>query len=249
MNMINCYKVSVIVATYNEIANLEKLSKEVFLALDVMNCDSELIIVDDNSPDGSFTESLRLARIDTRIRPILRESNRGLAASIYEGLKAASKDIVIIMDADLSHSPLEFHKILSNFSNTDLNMVWASRYVSGGSIEESQSFTLQFNLSKIFNRVIMILLKIPVLDTTNGYFSFRRYLFNENEFSDCFNGYGDFSFLFLHKLIFLNYVDKKSVLEIPSRYYQRIYGHSKTKLLKVGINYIFAAIKARLNHQ
>ncbi len=238
--------ISVVVATYNEIKNLPELVYEVFNSLDELKCESELIIVDDNSPDGTFGEALRLGKLNNRIRPILRESNKGLGASIYEGLKAARNEIIFIMDADLSHSPKEFKNILLNFCDSKVDMVWCSRYVKGGKIEEPKRFTFQFYLSKIFNILIKNLLCLQIYDTTNGFFGFRKKLFNENDFLECFTGYGDFSFLFLHKLNCKKKVTKFSVIEIPSVYYQRRYGESKTNLMKVGISYLYEAIKARL---
>ena len=193
------YGCSIIVATFNEVENVERLVKtinNVFLSLDYQ---FELIIVDDNSPDQTFKELLRLSKSYKNLRPILRRSDHGLAKSIWEGLRAVKYDNIIIMDSDLSHQPSEIPGILRELRRENL-MVWRSRYIKGGAIEKSKRNSLQYSLSRIFNYFIKIVLNLPILDTTNGFFGFKKELLAVKKLEHCFQGYGDFSFLFLFTL-------------------------------------------------
>jgi dolichol-phosphate mannosyltransferase len=237
---------SVIIATYNEVENVELLVQKLTETLDKKIKKYEIIIIDDNSPDKTFEKLLLLSNNYKTLRPILRTSEQGLARSIWEGIRAVRHESIIIMDSDLSHMPSEIPEMIDCLDNGNL-MVWRSRYVNGGKIENSPDNSLQFVLSRFFNIFLMRLLKIPVLDTTNGYFAFKSCILEKGNFEKYFQGYGDFSFLFLYALIKNNIISKNDVVEIPSTYKQRIAGESKTKLFKVGLSYSCIALKARFS--
>ena len=124
-------------------------------------------------------------------------------------------------------------------------MVWRSRYIPGGDIQNSSTNKTQYNLSRIFNILIKRILDLPILDTTNGFFAFKRKLLSCRDIESCFQGYGDFSFLFLFKLGNEKLVAQRDLEEIPSVYKQRIAGVSKTKLFKVGLSYSFVVLKTK----
>lgn len=239
------YGCSIIVATYNEVENVENLVNKISSVFLNFEGEFEIIIVDDDSPDGTFDKLLRLSKRHNNLRPIIRRSDRGLAKSIWEGLRAVKYDNIIIMDSDLSHQPSEIPGILEELEKKNL-MVWRSRYIFGGQIENSKKNGLQYRLSRIFNYFIMRVLNLPILDTTNGFFGFKKKLLQTRNLKQCFQGYGDFSFLFLFALCSQGVVDKTNVVEIPSTYKQRLAGSSKTRLLKVGLSYSFVAFQAKL---
>jgi len=93
---------SVIVPTYNERDNLAPLARRLFASGD--RDLTELLIVDDNSPDGT-AEAARALAGDYPIRCIVRTDQRGLATAVMAGLRAARGELVVVMDADLSHPP------------------------------------------------------------------------------------------------------------------------------------------------
>ena len=164
---------SIVIATYNEVENVANLLKQLDNVLSKCTKKFEIIIVDDNSPDNTFEELLRLADIYKRLRPVLRTSNHGLAKSILEGLRLAKFENVVIMDSDLSHQPSEIPEMLLSLENGKL-MVWRSRYIPGGDIQNSSTNKTQYNLSRIFNILIKRILDLPILDTTNGFFCFQK---------------------------------------------------------------------------
>ena len=235
---------SIITATFNEADNVQVLIEKLYEAISPILKDFEIIVVDDDSPDGTFEKLLTLSNKFDNLRPIVRKFDHGLAASIWDGIRAAKFDNIVIMDADLSHQPSEIPNMLK-LLDEGYCMVWRSRYVRGGAIERSISLNVQFKLSKLFNYIIKKLLHIPILDTTNGFFAFKRVLLETSRYQGCFRGYGEFSFLFLHKLMVENAITKEQVLEIPSIYKNRLYGRSKTKLLRVGLQYTLRALSVR----
>ena len=100
----------IVVPTYNEKGNIERVHSEIFRS--VRSCD--LLIVDDNSPDGTGEVADRLARKDHRVRVLHRGSKQGLGSAYVEGMKAALKwgyELIIAMDADLSHDPANLEQL------------------------------------------------------------------------------------------------------------------------------------------
>ncbi len=240
---------SIITATFNEVKNIEIMYKNIFQELEIdkkIELNVELIIVDDDSPDQTFKRALDISCSDERVRPILRKSNKGLGQSVFTGIKSAKYEYIVIMDADLSHNPYEIIEMYNTMRLNSLDMVWCSRYIPGGMVEKNISGDIQFFLSRMFNKLISIILKLPICDTTNGFFMFRKNCFNQEQLYKCFNGYGDFSFLLLYKLIQLKKVNVSKIVEIPSIYRERKFGDSKTKLFKVGFDYCKSALYARL---
>lgn len=123
-------KISIVIPTYNERDNLEKLIKAIF-GLQIENL--EMIIVDDNSPDGTgkLAESLSHSY---PISTIHRNKKLGLGSAVIEGFKLAKGDVLGVMDADLSHPVEVIPKILEELKNFDL--VIGSRLTQGGIVEK-----------------------------------------------------------------------------------------------------------------
>lgn len=238
---------SIVTATFNEVENVQPLIEEIYNKLKPSFSDFEIIVVDDNSPDGTFDKLLNLANDFDGLRPIVRKSDHGLAASIWDGIRATKFDNIVIMDADLSHQPSEIFEMIELLMR-GYKMVWRSRYVTGGGVEHAIKSNIQFKLSKLFNYFIKNILSIPVLDTTNGFFAFDRTLLQTDNYKECFIGYGEFSFLFLHKLTIGKVITKDQVIEIPSEYKSRKYGSSKTKLFRVGLQYTMSALSIRIKN-
>src|SRR5512140_327664 len=94
--------VTVVVPTYNERENVAVLAQRLFAALAPLSC--ELLVVDDNSPDGTATVAAELAA-SYPVRCLVRRDERGLATAVIAGLRDARGQLVVVMDADLSHPP------------------------------------------------------------------------------------------------------------------------------------------------
>ena len=125
-------ELSLIVPTYNEVENVGRLFERVHAAVSTY-CRYEVLVMDDNSPDGTADEVRRYAdRYPVRV--IVRTTNRGLAPSIVDGLKLASGQVIGVIDADLQHPPEKLPELLNEVRG-GADVVVASRYEAGGGIE------------------------------------------------------------------------------------------------------------------
>ena len=122
---------SVVVPTYNERENLKAIVERILSAADV-----EIVVVDDGSPDGTGDMADELAGSYDKIKVIHRKGKLGLSSAIIEGLRNASSDVVGVIDADLSHPPELISKLISPILKGEADVVFASRYVPGGGVED-----------------------------------------------------------------------------------------------------------------
>jgi dolichol-phosphate mannosyltransferase len=160
---------TMVVPTYNERGRLEELVKALFAAAASHRIDLELIVVDDNSPDGTGELADRLATT-RRMRVIHRAGKLGLGTAVVEGFRLASADVVGAMDADFSHPPGVVPRLLAAMRATGADVVVASRYVRGGG-------TSNWPLRRRFmSRLACVLARplSPIRDATSGFFVMRR---------------------------------------------------------------------------
>ena len=160
---------SIVVPTYNERDRLGDLVEAVFAAYSVHGVDGELVIVDDNSPDGTGALADELAGRH-RIRVIHRSGKLGLGTAVIEGFEATDAPIVGVIDADLSHPPDLLPLMLSVMRQTSADLVIGSRYISGGG-------TRNWPLGRLLlSRLACLLAHVltPVSDATSGFFLIRR---------------------------------------------------------------------------
>jgi dolichol-phosphate mannosyltransferase len=161
-------RIAVIIPTYNERDNIRLITAGVRSALPA----ADLLIVDDNSPDGTGEIADDLASTDKRIHVLHRRAKAGLGAAYVAGFQAAldqGYDTIVEMDADGSHQPKELPKLLAALADADIAL--GSRWVPGGealSWLKSREF-----LSRAGNAYARILLGIPLRDMTTGYRAYR----------------------------------------------------------------------------
>jgi len=162
-------KISIIVPTYNERENLPILVEEIHNSLS--NFDYELVIVDDNSPDGTGELAERLSR-EKPIKVIHRRGKLGLASAVVEGFKHSEGDILGVMDADLQHPPRDIPKLLKEAEKADI--VIGSRYVEGGGVEK-WSFNREFisRMAKLLPQILFAKVR-PIKDPLSGFFLVKK---------------------------------------------------------------------------
>ncbi len=165
-------QLTVIVPTYNEAENLPKLVSALF-ALPLM--DLKILVVDDNSPDGTGALADELAgRHPGRVSVIHRAGKLGLRTAYLEGFEkalAAGAEAVGQMDADFSHDPGRLPAMLAALENADF--VLGSRYVPGGSVDEHWPIWRK-GLSRFANFYARTILEFPLSEPTAGYRLWRR---------------------------------------------------------------------------
>ena len=165
----NYIEVSIVVPTYNERENVGLLCDGICDALNG-RWDYEVIIVDDNSPDGTAEVVRKLALRDPAITILERPGKLGLGSAVVDGFRMAQGDYWVMMDADLSHRPEDLPALLNALSDADI--VVGSRYVPGGGIV---NWPLHRRMaSKGASAVGRMLLGFKVRDLTSGFVALRR---------------------------------------------------------------------------
>jgi dolichol-phosphate mannosyltransferase len=161
-------KILVIVPTYNELENVRIITSGI--RTNVPGAD--ILIADDNSPDGTGEVADELAATDQQIKVLHRTNKAGLGAAYLDAFSWAKKngyDVVVEMDADGSHRPVDLVKILEQLNNADV--VLGSRWVAEGKVV---NWPLQRKiLSQGGNIYTRLMLGIPVKDATGGFRAYR----------------------------------------------------------------------------
>jgi dolichol-phosphate mannosyltransferase len=216
----------IIIPTYNESGNLEKLVQKITAAYP----DFKIIVVDDNSPDGTGKLAEKLAKIYP-LKILNRAGKFGLGtAYVYAFKKILSgdfkdwgqPDFIIQMDADLSHDPKDILPMLAKTEECDL--ILGSRYVSGGKIE---NWGIGRRLLSLFGNVYArIILNLPYRDLTGGFKCFKKHVL-QNLDLDSLSSVG-YNFQIettyrAHKMGF-------KICEIPITFTERKIGKSKIDL-------------------
>lgn len=208
----------VILPTYNEAGNIEKLANE----LHERYSDLNIVIVDDNSPDGTGRIADELAENSDRIHVIHRSSKLGLGTAYIAGYKLSLQrgaEYICTMDADFSHPPEFVGPILERAQNCDV--VIGSRYVEGGK-------TVNFGYHRIFlsrgaNFFAKSVLGLKPGDCTSGFRCYRRKVLESIDLDSLFsNGYS-----FLIELLYHCQKHEFVVGEVPFTYVARVQGLSK----------------------
>jgi dolichol-phosphate mannosyltransferase len=172
-------RVLVIVPTYNEVENLERILTRLQDAVP----DAHALVVDDGSPDGTGELAEKLAADDARVHVLRRTAKNGLGAAYIAGFRWARDhgyDVVVEMDADGSHAPEQLPLLLAGLADADL--VLGSCYVAGGRVTDWPAHRLL--LSRVGNRYTRWALRLPLNDATGGYRAARAGLIDRLPFDD-----------------------------------------------------------------
>ncbi len=162
-------QLSVIVPTYNEAQSLPELAGRLFAALQEAGLEGELVVVDDGSPDGTGVLAEDLAR-RYPIRVLHRPARAGLASAVLEGMARARGEVLVVMDADLSHPPEAVPRLVAPILAGEAELAVASRYVRDGGVAR-WPWTRRF-VSWVANLLARPL--VPMRDATSGFFALRR---------------------------------------------------------------------------
>lgn len=160
---------SVIVPTYNERENIARLAGAIIEA--VGDTPVEILVVDDNSPDGTAAMVAELAATDARVRVVSRERKQGLSSAVFAGVSASSGAYICIMDADFSHDPEEIPPMLAK-AQAGYDVVVGSRYARGA-VFVGQPLTRRV-ISYALNLGARLVLQIGTRDVLTGYAIVRR---------------------------------------------------------------------------
>jgi dolichol-phosphate mannosyltransferase len=166
-------KLSVISPTLNEAQNIPALVEQLERALGTV--DYEILIVDDNSPDLTWSVAEQIARTNPRVRMLRRMENPGLGMAVIDGFTAAQGDMLACIDADLQHDPAILPRMIAELQ-CDVDVVVGSRHVEGGGVGEWDRWR-RFE-SWCATKTAQLLLGFELKDPMSGYFLVRRQDFN-----------------------------------------------------------------------
>jgi len=161
---------SIIVPTYQEVANLGMLVERLFAALSAAGIEAELILVDDDSQDGT-EELIESMKGRYPVRLIVRKGQRGLASAVLSGFAAARYDRLVVLDADLQHPPELIPELLRCLNRNDCDFVIGTRYAgSGGIVDE---WPIRRRISSWIATLLARPLA-PLSDPMSGFFALHR---------------------------------------------------------------------------
>jgi len=241
--------VSVVLPTYNERDNICDLIDAIRREVAPVGYVYEVLVVDDNSPDGTAEVVRRRYNIDahgegqlpgedhTTVRLFVRTQHKGLANSIRDGLILAQGRTLVVMDTDFNHDPALIPQMVDLLRYYDL--VIGSRFVMRGGMEDR----LRYHFSQLYNVFIRALFQTQIQDNLSGYFAIRRERLYSLAplFPAIFYGYGDY---FIRLLLAAWRQDWK-ILEVPVFYILRRHGDSKTGFWSIFQQYTAAVLRLR----
>jgi dolichol-phosphate mannosyltransferase len=211
-------RVVMVIPTYNEVDNLEWIVGRLRGA----RPEVDVLVVDDESPDGTGLVADRLAAENPQVHVLHRAAKGGLGAAYLHGFRWAldeGYDVIGEMDADGSHQPEELHRLLGALGRADL--VIGSRWVPGGSV---RNWPVQRELlSRGGNAYVRLLLGIDVRDATAGFRLFRRATLEKIDLSQVRST----GYVFQTDLVARTLRAGLTVREVPIEFVERIRGESK----------------------
>lgn len=231
-------RLSVILPTYNERGNIVRLIRSIASICTRHKISTEVIVVDDNSPDGTGQKAKNHFKKNRNVRVFVRISEKGLATAIKMGIKKAHGTFILVMDTDFNHNPKEIPKFLEKVH--DCRLVIGSRFVKDGGMENQ----IREKLSWLFNLYLRFLLQHGVHDNLSGFFVMRKKDLLSFNLNTLFYGFGDY----FMRLVYKVHTRGFSIYEVPVFYKNRTSGVSKSRFLPMFISYTFSALRLRLEN-
>ncbi len=226
--------VTVILPTFNEKDAIVPHVSHVSEVLTNAGYMHEVLVVDDDSPDGTAQVVRDAGKKNKKIKILVRKSNHGLGLSIGDGVRNAAGNIIIGMDADGNHDPEDIPNMLKHLKG-ETKLVIASRFKGSGGMKGWRMMpTFLFN-------AMFRLFGLPIWDNTSGYYAVRKADLEKLGLTRIYYGYGDYHL----RLVFYAAQAGWKMEEVPTTYQARLGGASKSKLLKMAVEYTKEAWRLR----
>jgi len=217
--------VSIIIPTYNEAGNISPLVERLQKLSFNGEMKIEIVIVDDGSNDGTIDIIRRLMKKYNNIKLLVRPRRLGIGSAYKDGLKLASGDIIVQMDADLSHRPEYLPRLIHELVTSNVDLVIGSRYIKGGIVVDwpLHRYILSYGMC-ILARLI---LRMDIKDLLSGYRVYRRNVYEFLTLTRKAHGFADFEV----EMVYLAKRHGLKVKEIPIVFIGRRTGSSKIAIL------------------
>lgn len=220
----------VVIPTYNEEGNIEPLLRAIF----GLKIELDVLVVDDNSPDGTADLVTALQKYYPRVLHLLRRPKKeGLGRAYLAGFSWAlgySYDYVCSMDGDFSHAPIDLPRLLNICAELNADMVIGSRYIAGGRVVDWPCSRVW--LSRFANWFARFITHLPIQDTTAGFVCYRAVML-KNILHVASIGYS-----FQIEIKFCAHKNGAKIIEVPITFTNRIRGSSKMNLKIAGESFI-----------
>ncbi|XP_039750349.1 dolichol-phosphate mannosyltransferase subunit 1 [Pararge aegeria] len=229
-------KYSILLPTYNERENLPIIIWLLIKYLDTSGYDYEVIVIDDGSPDGTLEVAKQLQKLYGSNKIVLqpREKKLGLGTAYIHGMKHATGNFIIIMDADLSHHPKFIPNFIELQKKHDVDLVSGTRYRDGGGVY-GWDFKRKL-ISRGANFITQLLLRPGASDLTGSFRLYKKDILQKLIDSCVSKGY-----VFQMEMIIRARQLDYTIGEVPITFVDRVYGESK-----LGGSEIFQFAKALL---
>lgn len=219
--------ISVVIPAWNERENLEILLPSLSKVIETLGLDSEIIIADGGSVDGSQKFAQQSGA------RVVVQSERGYGGALLAGFAAAQAPYVVTMDADLSHPPVFLHDFWR--LRAEAEMLIASRYIEGGKADMG---SFRRVLSRILNRTYSRVLDLPLADLSSGYRMYRRDVLARLDLKA-----RDFDVL--EEILVRVHLLGGRIKEVPFHYQARNSGKSHAKLIRFGWAFATTLVRMR----
>lgn len=208
----------VVIPTYNERESIESLIREVLS----LSLGLNILLVDDDSPDGTGAIVSKLAEESPRVRLLTRKKRKGRGSAGVDGFKTALEmgaDLIIEMDADFSHHPRHIPDLVANANN--YQVVLGSRFVAGGA--DRDRGMLRQMVTRLAGLYVRTSLGIKIRDVSSGYRCFRREVFEKVDLEDMISAGPSIVLEILYKVCLNGF----TVKEVPIIFEDRRQGQTK----------------------
>ncbi|XP_071649781.1 dolichol-phosphate mannosyltransferase subunit 1 [Temnothorax longispinosus] len=233
-------KYSILLPTYNEVENLPIIIWLIVKYMEESELAYEIIVIDDGSPDGTLDMAKQLQRVYGEDKIVLkpREKKLGLGTAYMHGIKYATGNFIVIMDADLSHHPKFIPKMAELQRYLELDIVSGTRYAQGGGVY-GWDFRRKL-VSRGANFLTQILLRPGASDLTGSFRLYKKDVLEKLIQSCVSKGY-----VFQMEMIVRARQFNYTIGEVPITFVDRVYGQSKLGGSEVvqfvkGLLYLFA---------
>jgi len=225
---------SILLPTYNERENLPIITDLIVHTMETHHIDFEIVIVDDNSPDGTGSVARRLSELygPDRIKLLERAGKLGLGSAYRDGLKLVTGEFVFLMDADFSHHPKFMPRMIEVQRESSVDIVTGTRYRDGGGVH---GWDLHRKLtSRVANFLAQVLLNPPASDLTGSFRLYKRCVLEK-----LISSFEPSGYVFQMEILVRAAASGYSIREVPITFVDRVYGVSK-----MGGNEIVTYLKA-----
>ncbi|MGH9257394.1 MAG: polyprenol monophosphomannose synthase [Vicinamibacterales bacterium] len=209
-------RILTLVMTYNEASNIGRLVPEILKHVPT----TAVLVVDDNSPDGTAEVVRGLGASDPRVEVLTRTTNRGYGSATIAGMQHGVRngyDVIATLDADFSHDPAELPRVIEGLAAADVSI--GSRYVGG--IRVLNWGVRRLLLSLAANTYVRFLIGLSCIDCTSGFRAYRVATLK----SVALERISSTGYVFLPELLFA--LDQVTIREVPICYTERRVGESK----------------------